>query len=229
MKPQRNTPIFPSFFSLLKDNVQNSGVLNSKRKRNLKAELFNKKASDPINEPDEILHALELKTGQAIADIGSGGGYFTLRFAETVGVKGHVFAVDTNPDFLSFIQNAAKEKELLNVETILTKKDNPNLPEKSVDLVFMRNVCHHLANRPEYFKRLKNALETGGRVAIIEYRRTSGLSLHNLFGHSLSKETIIKEMQEAGYQLEKDLEFLPQQSFTIFSQESVPILKEASG
>jgi hypothetical protein len=37
-----------------------------------------------------------------------------------------------------------------------------------------------------------------------------------MIGHYVPKEKIIKEMEEAGYQLEKDLDFLPEQSFTIF-------------
>lgn len=207
---------FPPFFSSYKKYVQHLEPLIGEKKRNPKAELFNKKASDPKNEPDEVLNALGLQSGQVVADIGSGGGYFTLRFAETVGIEGQVFAVDTNLDFLEFVKKNAKEKGLTNIETVLATEDNPVLLEKSVDLVFMRNVCHHIANRVEYFKRLRNALKPDGRVAIVEYRNGGGLSFHRLFGHFVPKETIRKEMKKAGYQLEKDLDFLPKQSFMIF-------------
>lgn len=217
MKLQQSTTNVSSFFGLLKENAQHSGLLKSKTKRNLKAEMFNKKASDPKNEPDEIVHALELKVGQVVADIGSGGGYFTLSFAEAVGLEGLVFAVDTNLDFLEFVKKNAKEKGLTNIITVPAKRDNPVLPEKAVDLVFMRNVCHHLPIRVDYFKRLGSMLKTNGRIAIVEYKDRGGLSFHRLFGHSVPKETIMKEMGEAGYHLEKDLDFLPEQSFTIFS------------
>jgi arsenite methyltransferase len=192
--------------------------LVNKKKRNFKVELFNRKAEEPKNEPYKVLKALELKPGLVVADIGSGGGYFAQRFAETVGTEGRVFAVDTNLDFLKFINKNAEEKELTNIETVLALKDNPILPEKSVDMMFMRNVCHHLVNRAEYFKRLRNILRKDGRVAIVEYRGGRGLSFHRLFGHSVSKETIIREMEKAGFHLEKDLDFLPEQSFTIFSK-----------
>jgi arsenite methyltransferase len=184
--------------------------------RNPKAEMFNSKASDAKNKPYEVLKALELQQGQKVADIGAGGGYFALQFAEIVGADGQVFAVDTNPNFLEFIQNSAKEKGLVNVETVLATKDSVALPEKNLSLIFMRNVCHHLANRAEYFKKLKDALKPEGRIAIIEYRRDKGFSFHRLFGHFVPKEKIIKEMEQAGYQLEKDLDFLPEQSFTVF-------------
>ena len=66
---------------------------------NLKARMFNKEASNPKNKPDEVLNVLKLRQGQVIADIGAGGGYFSLRFAEIVGENGRVFAVDTNQNF----------------------------------------------------------------------------------------------------------------------------------
>ena len=182
---------------------------------NTKAEMFNNKAASSKSKPDEVLKALELQRGQKVADIGAGGGYFTLRFAEIVGADGRVFAVDVNQDFLEFIQNSAKEKGLSNVETVLAAKDGANLPEKSFDLIFIRNASHHLPERPEYFKKLKAALKPQGRIAVVEYRG-SGFSFHGLFGHYVPKETIIEEMEQAGFQLEKDLSFLPEQSFTIF-------------
>jgi len=183
---------------------------------NLKAERFNRKASNPKNKPDEILEALALQQGQKVADIGAGGGYFSLRLAEAVGKDGRLFAVDTNPKFVEFIKSSAGEKGLDNVETVLTAEDNPTLPEKSIDLIFMRNVCHHLPNRVEYFKKLKDALKPEGRIAIIEYRAGGCFSFHRKFGHYVPKESIIAEMKEAGYRLENDLDFLPEQSFMIF-------------
>jgi arsenite methyltransferase len=185
--------------------------------RNLKAEMFNRKASDPENKPDEILEALALQQGQSVADIGAGGGYFSLRFAEGVGKDGRVFAVDTNQKFLEFIKDNAKKNGLDNLETVLTVEDNPALPEKSIDLIFMRNVCHHLPNRVKYFEKLKRALKPEGRIAIIEYRAGGRFSFHRKFGHYVPKEIIIGEMKEAGYQLKEDLDFLLEQSFTIFS------------
>jgi len=186
--------------------------------RNIRAEMFNRKASDSKNKPDKILEALELQQGQRVADIGAGGGYFSLRFAEAVEKDGRVFAIDTNPKFLELIKNSAKENELNSIETVLTTEDNPTLPKKSIDLIFMRNVCHHLPNRVEYFRKLKSALKPEGKIAIIDYRAGGGrFSFHRKFGHYVPKEILIAEMKEAGYRLEKDLDFLPEQSFVIFS------------
>jgi len=188
--------------------------------KNYKAKMFNRKASDPKSKPDQVLETLALQPGQNIADIGAGGGYFSLRFADVVGRGGQVFAVDTNPEFLEFIRKGAMEKGLDNVKTVLAAEGKLILPEKSLDLIFLRNVYHHLPNRVEYFRNLKGFLKPRGKISIIEYTKRGGLfSFHRIFGHYVIKEIIVKEMEEAGYRLEKDFDFLPKQSFTIYSLE----------
>jgi len=185
--------------------------------KNLQAKMFNKKASDPKNKPDQIIEAIALKPGQIIANIGAGGGYFSLRFAKIVGREGKVYAVDVNPDFLKFIKNSAKEKKLNNVITKLTTENRLDLPEKSLDFIFMRNITHHISNRVKYFENLKKFLKPDGRVIIIEYKPGKSLSFRGIFGHHVAKEIIVREMEEAGYLLEKEFDFLPEQHFTIYS------------
>jgi precorrin-6B methylase 2 len=104
--------------------------------KNLKAETFNRKASDPRNKPDQIIEALELHKGHNVADIGAGGGYFSLRFAEAIRRKGKVYAVDTNPGFLEFIENGARERGLDNIVTTLVAEEDFKLPRK-LNLVFL--------------------------------------------------------------------------------------------
>jgi len=189
--------------------------------KNSKAKMFNKKASDPKSKADQILEALELRQGQNIADIGAGGGYFSQRFADAVGRKGKVYAVDTNPEFLEFIRNSAEEKGLNNVKTILATEDKLILSQKSLDFIFMRNVYHHLPNRVEYFKNLTGILKPDGKIVIIEYKRGGLFSFHRIFGHYVLQETIVNEMGEAGYRLKENFDFLPEQSFTIFAMKKV--------
>ena len=183
--------------------------------KNLKAKMFNKEASDPRNKPNQIIETIGLKSGQVIADIGSGGGYFTLRFAEIVGEEGKVYAVDTDEKLLEFVNSNAKQKGLNNIVTVLVK-DKLELPKESLDLVFMRNVTHHIPNRVSYFKELKRFLKPYGKVVIIEYKKGKPFTFRGMFGHYVAKEVIIREMEEAGYVLEKEFDFLPEQHFTIY-------------
>ena len=75
-----------------------------------------------------------------IADVGSGGGYYTLEFAEKAGRDGKVFAVDTNENLLQCINAKLKKRQLQNVATLTAGKDGFRLGEGCCDLIFMRNV-----------------------------------------------------------------------------------------
>ena len=185
------------------------------RNGKLKAKMFNKKAADPKNKPDKIIEVIGLKQGQTIADIGAGGGYFSLRFAEIVGDKGKVYAVDTSSEFLEFIKNEAEEKGLNNIITVLIE-NKLDLPEEGLDFIFMRNVTHHIPNRVKYFKNLKRFLKQHGKIIIIEYKKGKFFTFRGLFGHHVPKDILIQEMEEAGYKLEKEFDFLPEQHFTIY-------------
>ena len=188
-------------------------------KSTIKANMFNKKASDPKNRPDQILEALSLQPGQIIADIGSGGGYFSFRFADAVGKKGKVYVVDTDQGLLEVIGDAAKQKGLTNLEAVLATKEDPSLPDKSLDLIFMRNVYHHLPDRVGYFRDLGVALRPHGKIIIVEHKPDGFFSFHRRFGHTTSKGTIIEELEKAGYLLVKDHDSLPEQHFLVFSLE----------
>ncbi len=181
--------------------------------------MFNKKASNPENKPDEIIASMELKDAQNIADIGAGGGYFSLRFAEIVGENGKVYPVDTNSNFLEFIKHSAGEIGLNNIFPILAKETRLDIPERTLNFIFMRDVTHHIRNRVEYFRNLKDFLKPEGRIVIIEYKKKKSFSFHSMFGHHLPKEVIIQEMKEAGYLLEKVFDFLPEHHFTIYSKQ----------
>ena len=99
-----------------------------------KARMYNMEAANPKNKPEEILKTLALKQGQKIADIGAGGGYFSLKFAEAVGKQGAVYAGDIDPGKIEFIRKNAAEKGLDNVHMILASRESPTLPEK-IDLI----------------------------------------------------------------------------------------------
>ncbi|MFH1237439.1 MAG: methyltransferase domain-containing protein [Candidatus Aenigmatarchaeota archaeon] len=173
--------------------------------KNSKAQAFNRKASSQKSRPDEVIVALGLKQGQSVADIGAGGGYFSLRFAETVGAKGKIYAIDINQDFLEFIKNSTAEKGLGNLEAIFAEDGKVALPERSIDRMFFRNVTHHIKNRVEYFRQLMRFMAPGGRIAIIEYKKKNSFTFHGIFRHYIAKETLMQKMENAGYAPEKEL------------------------
>ena len=92
---------------------------------------------------EKIVAACGLKPGMAVADVGAGTGLFTRLFAEKVGEKGRVFAVDISPEFLKRIKKISKAQGLTNVETVHCDQKSAKLPCDSVDLVFICDTYHH--------------------------------------------------------------------------------------
>jgi len=176
------------------------------------ADFFNRDAAAPESKAEEVIRALDIKPGMQIADLGVGGGYFTLRFAQSVGREGKVYAVDINAELLEIVKSSVSKAGLKNVEYILAAEKDSMLPAKSVDLVFVRNVFHHLPDQEEYFRNIKPKLRSGGRIAIIEYKKAAYYS-----GHETPEEVVIDIMRKAGFRLVKRYDFLEKQSFTVFS------------
>lgn len=177
--------------------------------------MFNREAAAPSNQPDRVLRELDVRPGQHVVDLGAGGGYYSLRLAELVGETGWVYAVDTNAAFLEYIADEARRRGLTNVLPLWVRGVVPELAGQSIDLVFIRDAYHHIPNPVTYMRRLKLALRTGGRVAIIEFLPNVAES-HHPPGHAVDPACIIEQMEEAGFGVERALYFLPEQSFTIF-------------
>ncbi len=184
--------------------------------------MLNRHAGAAPSKADEIIQTIGLKPGDAVADIGAGGGYFALRFAQLVGSEGKVYAIDVDVAFLKIIKENAIRQGLTNLITVPVKEELA-LPKGELDVVFMRNVTHHLTDRVNYFARLKEFLKKDGRVVIIEFKREHRrrfLSPGPGKGHYVPRDRLVQEMQDAGYVLKQEFHFLPEQHFTIYQQES---------
>ena len=153
-----------------------------------------------------------------IADIGAGSGYFTRKFVWVIQDRGMVYAVDTEPGLLKYNEEMVEHLHTpYNAKYIVAKEDDPLLPPKSVDLVFLCNTYHHLEKRADYFTRVKASLTKNGRVAIVDFyhdERSGDLGFSK--DHLVPHDTVIKEMTEAGYTLSKEHTFLAKQYFLEF-------------
>jgi ubiquinone/menaquinone biosynthesis C-methylase UbiE len=176
-----------------------------------RAWMFNYEASRSRSKPGKVLRSLNVRKGQAVADLGAGGGYFTYRFARLVGPAGRVYAVDISRGFLKIIRAEARKRKLANIETVLARPDDSRLPPKSVDLVFVRAVFHHIKRPAAYFKRIQAALKPGGRVAILDYKPGT------MGRHTVRPGRIVQAMEKAGYRLTHRFRFLSIQSFLVFA------------
>ena len=148
----------------------------------------------------EIVAALNLVPGMAVADIGAGTGLFTRLFAEKVGPTGKVYAVDIAPPFLQHIAADAKKRRQDQVVTILGSQDSTNLPRDSVDLVFMSDVYHHLESPDKTIESIRQALRPGGRLVVIDFDRVEGKSSAFVLKHVRASQAVFrKEIEDAGF------------------------------
>jgi ubiquinone/menaquinone biosynthesis C-methylase UbiE len=138
-----------------------------------------------------------------------------LAFAGKVGNAGRVYAVDVKPRYLNSY-DARRLGRLDTVSFVLGAEGGMNLPEACLDLVFARNVFHHLPEPADYFFTIKKYLKPGGKVAIIEHKPKRGFGFVALFKHHTPGETVVQDMEKAGYSLLRSFDFLPDQTFNFF-------------
>ncbi len=166
---------------------------------------------DAWQKPHEVVMALKLRPEEVVADLGSGSGYFTRRFAHHVA---KVYAVDIDAGLLKLI---AKDG-LANVETVLATADDPKLPPNSVDTIFICDVLHHIENRAAYYPKLARALRPGGRIAIVDFYKRE-LPVGPPVAMKLTPELVTRELAQAGFRKTASEDFLPYQYFLVFKKQ----------
>ena len=176
------------------------------------AQIFDDPKRDAWQKPHEVIQALALKPDAVIADIGSGTGYFSARFANMV-PKGRVYGVDTEPDMVKYLSERAKREGLNNITAVAGAPDDPRLPEKA-DLIILVDVYHHVGDRERYFRQLQKSLKPGGRLAVIDYRMDSPEGPPK--SARIAPERVKAELKSAGYALAQEHSFLPNQYFLVF-------------
>ena len=170
---------------------------------------------DEWQKPEEVIKALAIQSGEQIADLGAGSGYFTFRLADAAGPTGRVYAVDIDKEMNADLAQEVQDRDYTNIEVVLAKATDPGLKDNKVDLIFSSNTYHHLKDRSKYFANIRKYLSPQGRIAIIDFSGESWFV--SFIGHYTPSEVIQKELGEAGYTLEKEFQFLPDQVFLIFS------------
>jgi len=176
------------------------------------ARVFDDPARDTWQKPHEVIEALALAPDAAVADIGSGTGYFAVRLAHFV-PKGRVYGVDTEPDMVKYLAERAQRDGLANLESVAGRPDDPRLPAK-VDLALLVDVYHHIDKREAYFSKLRASLKPGARLAIIDFRLDAPDGPPR--SARIAPERVKAELARAGYAPVKEHDFLPNQYFLVF-------------
>jgi predicted methyltransferase len=154
--------------------------------------IFEEPGRDKRLQIDRVMDLLQLKPGSVVADIGAGGGWFSVRAARRVAPNGRVIAEEINPKAITAIQQRAQREHLDNIDTILGTPDDPKLAPNSLDAALMLKVYHEIAHPPILLASLHAALKPGARFGIID-KNGNGAD------HGLNEPIVRAEVEHAGF------------------------------
>lgn len=157
----------------------------------------------------KLLDLIGTTSGDKVADIGCHEGYLSMHLAKRVLPEGRVYAVDVRSDRLEKLRSNANDRGLKNIITILGDPDDPKLPEKELDAIFIVDTYHEITSHEQILQHVRRALKPGGKVLVLEklksWVRGKNRSTQ-VASHSLGPEYVRKELQLSGFTIISEIE-----------------------
>lgn len=168
-------------------------------------------------QPQKVINDLNLKPTDVVADIGAGTGYFSFRIAPLLTGNGKVYAVDIQPEMIEILNFLKVEKNILNVEPVLSNDMSPQLPTSSIDLALMVDAYHEFNYPHEMMQGIVNAMKPDARVVLVEYKGENPfIAIKPL--HKMTERQVIKEMKSVGLDWKETKRDISQQHLLIFTK-----------
>ncbi len=167
--------------------------------------------------PDRALDVLKIPKGAAVADVGAGSGYMTVKLSTRVGPTGKVYANDIQPEMLRLLGRRLMTEHITNVTLVQGSVDDPRLPQSAVDLELLVDVYHEFSAPQAMLRHLRDALKPEGRLVLLEYRKEDP-SIPIRPEHKMSVAEAKLEVEAEGYTLSNIDESLPRQHILVFTK-----------
>jgi predicted methyltransferase len=152
---------------------------------------------DQWQRPLDVLRALDLRPGNTIVDLGSGAGYFALKFSPAVGERGQVLAVDLRRLSLFFLWTRTVLRGQHNVQVIVGEENDPRLPTDSADAVLICNTYHEFSNQGLILDHVFRSLRPGGRVVVVD-RAGAAEAQHT---HGVPRAVVEGRLRTQGFEI----------------------------
>ena len=180
------------------------------------ADWLDRAERDAEEDPDRAIAVLKIAKGSAVADVGAGSGYMTVKLAKKVGPQGRVYANDIQPAMLALLSRRLTRSRITNVVPVLGTQDDPKLPDM-LDLVLMVDVYHELSQPQVMLRHIRAALKPDGRLVLLEYRKEDP-DVPIRPEHKMSVAEAKLEVEAEGFKLATTNEDLPRQHILIFTK-----------
>jgi ubiquinone/menaquinone biosynthesis C-methylase UbiE len=128
-------------------------------------------ARDRAGEAEQVMRLAGVRPGMWVADIGSGEGYYAVRLAPIVGDEGRVLAEDIVDGTVDRLAQRVDRERLDNVAVLLGKPDDPMLPARSFDRIFLVHMYHEVESPYAFIWRLRQGLKPDGEVIVVDANR----------------------------------------------------------
>ena len=167
---------------------------------------------------DRVMDLLGIRQGSAVADIGAGSGWFTVRAAQRVGSSGTVYAVEINQEYINHIKARAEKEGFNNIKPVLGKEDDPALTANSVDSILILKTYHEFSKPINMLLAMRKAMRKDALLGIIDKNGEGD-------DHGLDAEKVIEEAERAGLVLVSQHDFVKPDRvdyFLIFRKTAAP-------
>lgn len=118
--------------------------------------------------PYNKIEKTKIKEGSIVLDYGCGPGSYSIAAAEVIGNTGKIYAADIHPLAIEEVKKRAREKELINIETILTDCDT-KLEKSIIDVVLLLDIYHDLSDPESILKELHRVLKKDGWLSVDDH------------------------------------------------------------
>ncbi len=172
---------------------------------------------DEWQQPERVMDALAIADGSRVADLGAGGGWFTIRLATRVGPNGVVYAEDIQQQMIESIKRRVSDHDLTNVETILGAPDDPRLPA-NLGAVLVVDTFPQFQNPVALLGHVVGALAPNGVLGIVDFKNDGAGGPGPPLDERLSPDVVRRDAEAAGLTLRRTETFLRYQYLLVFGK-----------